>query len=71
MEPCCPHCDAPDTALLRVVLIGEILRAPESHLGLLADVMQQCGLPQLLNAAEEPVPVRRRPHRGPLQRRPR
>jgi hypothetical protein len=61
----CPHCDAPDTALLRVVLIGELLRITEDQLGLLADVLQQCGLLQV-NAAEEPAPVQRAPRKGTL-----
>jgi hypothetical protein len=40
----CPHCDDPDMSLLRLVLIGEILRADETQLVLLADVWQQSGL---------------------------
>jgi hypothetical protein len=36
----CPHCDQPDTSLLRLVLMGEILRADETLLALLADVLQ-------------------------------
>jgi hypothetical protein len=71
MEPRCSHCDAPDTALLRVVLIGEILRANEHVLGLLADVMQQCGLLPLTDTAEEPTPIQARPPRGTLHRLPR
>ena len=59
MHPPCPHCDQPDTSLLRLVLIGEILRAEEPELAWLADVMQQAGL---LHFAEEPTA----PHR-PLQ----
>ena len=71
MEPRCPHCNEPDTALLRVVLIGEILHANENLLVLLADVMQQCGLLQLIDAAEEPAPVQRRPCKSPRHRLPR
>jgi hypothetical protein len=54
----CPHCDQPDTSLLRLVLIGEILRADETLLVLLADVLQASGL---LYLSEEPTarPVRR------------
>lgn len=48
--------DQPDTSLLRLVLIGEILRAEEPELMWLADVMQQSGL---LHFAEEP----KAPHR--------
>src|SRR5215471_1706510 len=40
----CPHCDAPDMSLLRLVLIGEILRTDETRLVLLADIWQQSGL---------------------------
>jgi len=52
MQPPCPHCDQPDMSLLRLVLIGEILRAEEPGLVWLADVMQQSGLWHL---AEEPL----------------
>ena len=51
MRPPCPHCDDPNMSLLRLVLIGEILRADETRLGLLADVWQQSGL---LAPPEEP-----------------
>jgi hypothetical protein len=53
MQQPCPHCDQPDTSLLRLVLIGEILRADESQLVLLADVMYRCGLLPLSDEAEE------------------
>ena len=58
MYPPCPHCDQPDTSLLRLVLIGEILRADETVLAGLADVLQGTGL---LERSEEPTapPVRR------------
>jgi len=46
-----PHCDDPSMSLLRLVLIGEILRADETRLVLLADVWQQSGL---LTPPEEP-----------------
>ena len=52
MQPPCPHCDQPDMSLLRLVLIGEILRAEEPGLVWLADAMQQSGLWHL---AEEPL----------------
>jgi len=51
MQPSCPHCDQPDMSLLRVVLIGEILRADETVLALLADLLQQSGL---LDLSEKP-----------------
>jgi hypothetical protein len=58
MYPPCPHCDQLDTSLLRLVLIGEILRADETVLAFLADVLQETGL---LELSEEPTapPVRR------------
>jgi len=58
MYPPCPHCDQPDMSLLRLVLIGEILRADETVLAFLADVLQETGL---LECSEEPTapPVRR------------
>lgn len=66
MKQPCPHCDQPDISLLRLVLIGEILRADETLLILLADVMQECGLMSLSDKAEEPEAPRVRPQRGTL-----
>ena len=63
MQPPCPHCDQPDMSLLRLVLIGEILRAEEPGLVWLADVMQQSGLWHL---AEEPRTPHRQPRPGTL-----
>jgi hypothetical protein len=63
MQPPCPHCDQPDTSLLRLVLIGEILRAEEHGLVWLADVIQQSGLWHL---AEEPMAPHRQPQPGTL-----
>jgi len=54
MHQPCPHCDQPDISLLRLVLMGEILRADETQLVLLADVMQQSGLLQLSDEPEAP-----------------
>jgi hypothetical protein len=51
VAPPCPHCDQPDISLLRLVLIGEILRADETWLVLLVDLLQTCGL---LAHTEEP-----------------
>jgi hypothetical protein len=58
MPPSCPHCHQPDTSFLRLMLVGEILRADATRLALLADVLQQTGLVQL---SEKPtvLPVRR------------
>lgn len=44
MEPPCIHCDRPDSSLLRVVLIGEIVRADDNTLAVLAEVFQALGL---------------------------
>jgi hypothetical protein len=44
MERSCSHCDQPDSSLLRVVLIGEILRADEATLSALAKIFQAVGL---------------------------
>jgi len=44
MQPPCPHCDQSDMSLLRLVLLGEILRADETVLVLLVDLVQQSGL---------------------------
>jgi hypothetical protein len=47
MERPCDHCDHPDTSLLRVVLIGEIIRADEDTLYTLAEVCEALDLMQL------------------------
>jgi hypothetical protein len=52
MQQSCPHCDQPDLSLLRLVLIGELLKADATWLLCLADVMQQCGLLPLAAEAE-------------------
>ena len=58
MQPPCPHCDQPDASLLRLVFIGEILRADATLLALLADLLQQSGLVHRSKEPEAP-PVRR------------
>jgi hypothetical protein len=62
----CPHCDQPDISLLRLVLMGEILRADETRLVLLADIMQACGLLPLSTKAEKPATARGRQKKGTL-----
>lgn len=47
MDSPCEHCDQPDSSLLRVVLIGEIIRADDSTLYTLAEVCETIGLTQL------------------------
>src|SRR5438876_8742222 len=44
VPPSCSYCDQLDMALLRLTLLDEILRADDTVLVLLADVMQACGL---------------------------
>jgi hypothetical protein len=54
----------PETSVLRLLLIGATLRADATLLGLLADVMQACGLLQSSGEAEEPEAPRSRPRKG-------
>jgi hypothetical protein len=63
MQPPCPHCDQPDLSLLRLVLIGEILRADATWLVLVADLLQQLGL---LDLTDEPTVPPVRPQQGAL-----
>ena len=65
MPPSCPHCDQPDVSLLRVVLIGEIVRADATLLATLTDLLQTSGL--LTLAAAEPAATRRRLPQGARQ----
>lgn len=44
MERTCMNCDHPNSSLLRVVLIGEIVRADDAALYALAEVFQTLGL---------------------------
>jgi hypothetical protein len=55
MQQSCSHCDNPDMSLLRLVLIGEILRADETRLILLADVWQHSGLLAPLEEPRNPI----------------
>jgi hypothetical protein len=63
MKQPCPHCDQPDISLLRLVLMGEIFRADETRLVLLADVMQRSGL---LHLSDELKVPHVRPQKGTL-----
>lgn len=47
-------CDHPDTSLLRVVLIGEIVRADEAVLYTLAEICETLGILQFVDEEEEP-----------------
>lgn len=65
MDRTCEHCDHPDISLLRVVLIGEIIRADDTELYTLAGVCEALGLLQLWDAddsAEPPTTKKRTKH---------
>jgi hypothetical protein len=47
MERSCSHCDNPNSSLLRIVLIGEIIRADEATLYTMAEIFQTLGLLEL------------------------
>jgi hypothetical protein len=69
MDGPCEHCDQPDTSLLRVVLIGEIVRADEATLYTLAGVCEALGLMEFSDEEEdfEPPETPKRT-RGKLRR---
>ena len=66
MKKPCPYCDQPDASLLRLVLIGEVLRADEILLWRLAEVMQQCGLLQLSERPVSSEAIQVQPRKGTL-----
>ncbi|ETX02487.1 MAG: hypothetical protein ETSY1_03390 [Candidatus Entotheonella factor] len=47
MERWCDNCEHPNSSLLRVVLIAEIIRAEEDDLLAMADIFDEMGLLQL------------------------
>lgn len=49
MERWCDNCEPPNSSLLRVVLIAEIIRAEEDDLLAIADMFDEMGLLQLDN----------------------
>jgi hypothetical protein len=53
VDSLCEHCDQPDSSLLRVVLIGEIIRADDSTLYTLAEVCESIGLTQLSESDQD------------------
>ena len=66
MERSCTHCDHPDSSLLRIVLIGEIIRADEATLYTMAEIFQSLGLLELSDEDDVPevepvVPGKGRP----------
>ena len=52
----CEHCDSPDISLLRIVLIGEIIRADELTLYTLVELCATLGLLELVEPEEEQRP---------------
>ena len=66
MEKRCKHCESPDSSLLRVVLIGEIIRAEEADLYILAELFNELGLLELGEDDDTPSddhPTKRNLHR--------
>lgn len=55
-EHACIHCDQPDSSLLRVVLMGEIIRADEATLTAMAKVFQAFGLLDLTEEEAALIP---------------
>jgi hypothetical protein len=53
VDQACEYCDHPDSSLLRVVLIGEILRADDRMLYTLAEVCETIGLMQLSDEEQD------------------
>jgi hypothetical protein len=56
MDRPCEYCDQPETSLLRIVLIGEIIRAEEDILYTLAGVCEALGLMQLSDDDDDDCP---------------
>jgi hypothetical protein len=56
MDRPCDDCDHPDSSLLRVVLIGEIIRADDDTLYAMAEIFETLGLLQLTDEDTPPTP---------------
>jgi hypothetical protein len=56
MDRPCDHCDHPDSSLLRVVLIGEIIRADDDTLYAIAEIFEALGVLQLADDDTPPTP---------------
>ncbi len=54
VEGRCDHCEHPDISLLRVVLIGEIIRAEEDDLYALVEIFDELGLLDLSDDDDTP-----------------
>ena len=66
MERHCDNCEHPTSSLLRVVLIGEIIRADEDDLYILAELFDEIGLLRLSDEEDRPSddrPSKRNLHR--------
>ena len=50
MELLCPHCEQPESSVLRVALTSAMVQADEARLAMIAALMQRLGL---LDPAEE------------------
>jgi hypothetical protein len=62
----CNNCENPDSSLLRVILIGEIIRAEEADLYILAELFNELGLLELSendNTPSDDPPSKRNLHR--------
>ena len=57
MDRPCDRCDHPDSSLLRIVLIGEIVRADDDTLYALAEACEELGLLQLADEDNDSVPA--------------
>ena len=53
MDPVCPQCDVSSNALLRLILLCEIIRVDAATLEIIADVLQHLGLVDLTDMDEE------------------
>lgn len=66
MDQRCNNCESPNSSLLRVVLIGEIIRADEADLYILAELFSELGLLDLVEDDDTPSddqPPKRNLHR--------
>ncbi len=67
MERSCNHCDHPDSSLLRIVLIGEIIRADDATLYTIAEILQSLGVLELSDEDNVPAVEQVTPGQGRLR----
>ena len=67
MERSCNHCDHPDSSLLRIVLIGEIIRADDATLYTIAEFFQSLGVLELSDEDNVPAVEQVTPGKGRLR----